>query len=61
MPFGFFRGGSEEGPPKTTFSDGLNRFPGHVFFELFDDFCDFLALGLGSPQGGELPRGSDLV
>ena len=41
MPFGFFRGGSEEGPPKTTFSDGLNRFPGHAFFELFDDFYDF--------------------
>ena len=37
----FFGGGSEEGPPKTTFKQGSRRFPGHVFFELFDDFCDF--------------------
>ena len=35
MPFVFFRGGSEEGPIKTSFKQGWNCFLGHVFFDTF--------------------------
>ena len=44
------------GSAKNEFQGRMSTLSGTRFFGLFDEFCEFLALDLGSPQGGELPR-----